>query len=126
MGMAQPFMALQRMINVFVTNVPGPSVPLYFLGAKIEEAMPVIGPGGNVSLMFSALSYCGNLSLALDARASAYPDIDVLVGGMQASWQGLVERVTPPEEVLRPAAIPSYLAPILDTREIPQRLDSGV
>jgi WS/DGAT/MGAT family acyltransferase len=119
MGMAQPFLALQRMINVFVTNVPGPPVPFYFLGAKIEEAMPVIGPGGNVSLMFSALSYCDRLSLAVDARASAYPDIDVLVGGMQRSWQGLMERVIPPEVVLRPAIVPSHLAPVFDTQEVP-------
>jgi WS/DGAT/MGAT family acyltransferase len=125
-GMAQPFLALQRMINVFVTNVPGPPVPLYFLGAKIEEAMPVIGSGGNVSLMFSALSYCGRLSLALNARASAYPDIDVLVAGMQRSWQDLMERAAPPEVVLRRAGIPSRVAPAFDMREMPRRLDSGV
>jgi len=91
-GLARPFLALQRMINIFVTDVPGPPVPLYFLGAKIEEVLPIIGPGGNVSLMVSAFSYCGRLSLLLDVRASAYPDIDVLVGGMQRSWEALSER----------------------------------
>ena len=92
LGLARPFLALQRMINIFVTDVPGPPMPLYFLGAKIEEVLPIIGPGGNVSLMLSAFSYCGRLSLLLDVRASAYPDIAVLVDGMQRSWEALRER----------------------------------
>ncbi len=96
-GLVRPFLALQRMINVFVTNVPGPPVPLYFLGAKIEEVLPIIGPGGNVSLMVSAFSYCGRLSLLLYVRASAYPDIEALVGGMQRSWDDLVERCIAPQ-----------------------------
>jgi WS/DGAT/MGAT family acyltransferase len=100
LGMARPFLALQRMINIFVTDVPGPPVPLYFLGAKVEEVLPIIGPGGNVSLMVSAFSYCGRLGLLLDVRASAYPDIDVLVGGMQRSWEELVERCGDPQAAL--------------------------
>jgi diacylglycerol O-acyltransferase len=100
LGMARPFLALQCMINIFVTDVPGPPVPLYFLGAKIEEVLPIIGPGGNVSLMVSAFSYCGRLSLLLYVRASAYPDIDVLVGGMQRSWEELVERCGDPQAAL--------------------------
>jgi diacylglycerol O-acyltransferase / wax synthase len=70
--------------------VPGPPVPLYFLGARIEEVLPIIGPGGNVTLMLSAFSYCDRLNLLLDVRASAYPDMDVLVGGMKRSWEQLV------------------------------------
>ncbi len=84
-------MARQRMANIFVTDVPGPPVPLYVLGARIDEVLPLIGPGGNVTLMFAALSYCGRLSLLLDAGA-AYPDIEVLVAGMQRSWEALTER----------------------------------
>jgi WS/DGAT/MGAT family acyltransferase len=99
-GLARPFLALQRMANIFVTNVPGPPMPLYFLGAKIEEVLPIIGPGGNVSLMLSAFSYCGRLSLLLDVRASAYPDFDVLIGGMQRSWKDLAQSGTLPRAPL--------------------------
>ena len=80
------------MANIFVTDVPGPPVPRYVLGARIEEVMPLIGPAGNVTLMFAALSYCGRLTILLTARAAAYPDIDVLVAGMQRSWDDLVAR----------------------------------
>lgn len=121
MGMAQPFLTLQRMINVFVTNVFGPPVPLYFLGAKIEEVLPIIGPGGNVSLMLSVFSYCGRLSLLLDVRASAYPDIDVLVGAIQRSWEDLAKSTALPQASLQPAAALSSLLPAVDLQEIPQR-----
>ncbi len=91
-GVARPFMARQRMANVFVTDVLGPPVPLYILGARIEEVLPLIGPGGNVTLMFAALSYCGRLNVLVTANAAAYPDLEVLVAGMTRSWEDLTER----------------------------------
>jgi diacylglycerol O-acyltransferase / wax synthase len=90
-GVARPFMVRQRLVNIFVTNVPGPSAPLYVLGARIEEVMPIIGPAGNVTLMFAALSYCGRLTILLTASAAAFSDLDVLVAGMQRSWGELKE-----------------------------------
>jgi hypothetical protein len=80
------------MINIFVTNIPGPPAPLYFLGARIEEILPMIGPGGNVTLMFAAFSYCGRLNVLVTASAALYPDIDVLMAGMKRSWEELIAR----------------------------------
>ena len=91
-GVARPFMARQRMANIFVTDVPGPPVPLYLLGARIDEILPLIGPGGNVTLMFAALSYCERLNVLVTANAAAYPDLEVLVAGMTRSWEDLTER----------------------------------
>jgi hypothetical protein len=91
-GVARPFLARQRMANVFVTDVPGPPVPCYFLGARIEEAMPLIGPAGNVTLMFAALSYGERLTILVTASAAAYPDIAVLMAGMRRSWEDLSGR----------------------------------
>jgi hypothetical protein len=95
---ARLIMARQRLANVFVTNVAGPQAPCYVLGARIDEVLPIIGPAGNVTLMFAALSYCGRLTILLSARASAYPDIDVLVAGMNRSWGELMESVALPLE----------------------------
>jgi WS/DGAT/MGAT family acyltransferase len=97
-GMARPILARQRMVNVFVTNVPGPQAPFYVLGARIEQVMPIIGPVGNITLMFAALSYCGRLTIVLTASAADYRDLDVLVGGMQKSWGQLIESFTRSQE----------------------------
>lgn len=88
-GLGRSLPARQRMVNFFVTNVPGPTVPLYVLGARVEDVMPVIGLAGNVTLMFGALSYCGHLNVVVTADAAACPDVDVLTAGMRGTWEAL-------------------------------------
>jgi len=89
-GLSQRFVQRQRMINFIVTNVPGPPVPLYVAGARIDDVMPLVGTAGNVTLVFAALSYCGHISLVVNADAASCPDIDVLADGMQRTSQDLV------------------------------------
>jgi diacylglycerol O-acyltransferase len=100
-GLAQRYVATQRMVNVMATNVPGPPVPLYFLGSKIEDLIPIIGTAGNVTIVFVALSYNGRLNVAVIADADANPDIHVLIGGMQRSSDELGVRAYPQEWVER-------------------------
>jgi diacylglycerol O-acyltransferase len=88
-GLARPIIDRQRMVNFFVTNVPGPSAPLYVLGAKIEDVVPILGLAGNVTLMFAALSYCGHLNVLVTANAAACSDIDTLAAGMTQAWESL-------------------------------------
>lgn len=90
--LAVPLAQHQRMVNFFVTNVPGPRVPLYVLGARVEEMIPILGLAGNVTLMFAALSYFGHLSVLVSADAVSFPDsqADLLAAGMQHSWEALV------------------------------------
>lgn len=47
-------MAHQHMINVFTTNVAGPPVPVYLLGARILNVIPIVQIAGNVALAFCA------------------------------------------------------------------------
>jgi diacylglycerol O-acyltransferase / wax synthase len=91
-GLSRRFIERQRMINFIVTNIPGPPMPLFALGARIEDVMPIVGPGGNVTMVFAALSYCGRLNLLVDADATACPDVDVLADGMRRTWEELVPR----------------------------------
>ncbi len=88
-GLARRFVERQRMINLIVTNVPGPPVPLYVLGARIVDVIPIVGTAGNVTLVFAALSYCGRLNVVVNADAAACPDVDVLASGMEAAWEEL-------------------------------------
>ena len=88
-GLAVPFARRQHLVNTFVTNVPGPTRPLYVLGAQVLEVLPVLSLAGNVTLMVAALSYCGRLSIALNADPHAWPDIDVLAAAMERTWAAL-------------------------------------
>jgi hypothetical protein len=77
------------MVNFFVTNVPGPRAPLFVLGARIADVMPIPVLAGNVTLAFAALSYCERLNILVSADATACPDIDTLAAGMARAWQDL-------------------------------------
>jgi WS/DGAT/MGAT family acyltransferase len=89
-GLSQEFVKRQRMINFIVTNVPGPPTPLYVAGARIDDVMPLVGTAGNVTLVFAALSYCGRISLVVNADAASCPDIDVLAAAMERTREDLV------------------------------------
>jgi diacylglycerol O-acyltransferase / wax synthase len=67
----RPLFERQRMANFFVTDVPGPPVPLYVLGARIEQVIPVVGLAANLTMVFGALSYCGRLNLVVNADATS-------------------------------------------------------
>jgi WS/DGAT/MGAT family acyltransferase len=79
----------QRAVNVIVTNVVGPPVPMYVFGARILDIVPIIQLVGNIGLTMCAFSYAGQLSLVVTADATAFPDLDVLMQGMERDWDAL-------------------------------------
>jgi WS/DGAT/MGAT family acyltransferase len=82
----------QRASNVIVTNVMGPSVPVYVLGARILEILPIIELVGNIGLTLCAFSYSGEMFMVVTADATAFPDLEVLMEGMEQDWDTLARR----------------------------------
>ena len=79
---ARLFMRLarhQRLIVMFVSNVPGPRHPLALAGARLERLWPVTAIQGNVRLGVTAISYDGVL------RCAVHCDADVLDAAVLAS-----------------------------------------
>jgi diacylglycerol O-acyltransferase len=64
--------------NLVISNVPGPPVPLYFLGARIDGLYPLgpifHGAGLNITVMSTA----GRMHVGLIACRDAVPDVDQL------------------------------------------------
>jgi diacylglycerol O-acyltransferase / wax synthase len=83
------FVLHQRATNVVVTNLPGPPVPVYVLGSRILDIFPIIDLEGNVGLVLCAFSYAGRMSLVVTADATGFPDLDVLMAGMEREWEHL-------------------------------------
>jgi len=70
-------LARQRLVNLYVTNVPGPPVPLYLAGARLLELFPMVPIEGNLTLTLGVFSYAGQLNLTAVADRDACPDIEV-------------------------------------------------
>ena len=85
----------QHIVDLFVTNVPGPQRPLYLLGARLLEAFPVVQVAGNVPLSVAALSYAGQLNIGIQSDPDGLPDLDVFIDGLCRSLEEL-GAATPP------------------------------
>ena len=80
------------LFNLFVSNVPGPPVPLYVAGARVEGIYPVsavtdMTGGLNITLF----SYDGHLDFGLIACREMVPDVWNLIGYLQDALRELVE-----------------------------------
>jgi hypothetical protein len=79
-----------RLYNLLVTNVPGPQLPVYFLGHEMKHVYPVAFLAPSHTLAIAILSYNGTVSLGLLADADALPDVDQLSKDLDASLQQLL------------------------------------
>jgi diacylglycerol O-acyltransferase / wax synthase len=77
-------------VNCFVTNVPGPRVPLYLAGAELQAAVPFAPLVARVRLGITVFSYAGILSVTLlgDGDLPEWPD---LVSAMRRSLQEVLD-----------------------------------
>ncbi|HYM50503.1 MAG TPA: wax ester/triacylglycerol synthase family O-acyltransferase [Candidatus Limnocylindrales bacterium] len=99
-GLARWVSRHQRFVNVFVTNVAGPPMPVCVLGARLLDVIPVVPIAGNCPLAFAALSYHGVLAITVTADAGRLPDLDVAIQGLERSW--LAMRGEKPVAVMAP------------------------
>jgi diacylglycerol O-acyltransferase / wax synthase len=90
------FLAHQRSVNLSVTNVPGPPVPLYLAGARLLELFPVAPVQGNVTLTVAVLSYAGQLNLTAIADRATCPDVEVFTQGVRGALDDLAQSVLVP------------------------------
>ena len=79
----------QRSVNIVVSNVPGPTVPLYLAGARLLELFPMMPTMGNLTLVAAALSYAGQLNLTAVADADSCPDVEVFAQGVRRALDDL-------------------------------------
>jgi WS/DGAT/MGAT family acyltransferase len=74
-------MARQRLVNLLVSNLPGPPEPVWFAGARVLEIFQFGVVQGNVPISVGALSYAGQLTLGIVADG-ALTDLHVFAGGV--------------------------------------------
>ena len=81
----------QRAVNLVVSNVPGPPVPLYLAGGRLLEVFPMMPTMGNLTLVVAALSYAGQLNITAIADRDGCPDVDVFAQGVRNAFDELAQ-----------------------------------
>jgi len=71
--------------NLVISNVPGPTVPLYIAGAKILSMYPCSIPFHGQALNITVESYCDRLDFGLIACRRAVPDLAQLADRLAVS-----------------------------------------
>jgi diacylglycerol O-acyltransferase / wax synthase len=84
-GMLARSLFASRLFNVTVTNVPGPPIPLYALGAKLREIHPLVPIAAEHALGIAVISYDGQLVFGVNADRDTVPDVAVLADGIRDS-----------------------------------------
>jgi WS/DGAT/MGAT family acyltransferase len=75
-------MARQRLINMVVSNMPGPPLPLTFDGAPVREVFQLSLLQGNCAIGVGALSYAGQLNVDVVADPDLVPDARAFAEGI--------------------------------------------
>ncbi|MCY1342036.1 putative diacylglycerol O-acyltransferase [compost metagenome] len=73
--------------NCLVTNVPGPNVPLYMLGAKLVYWCGVAPISDGLSLIWNPASYCGKMFISLTSSPNVVPDPGFLAQCLKDSYE---------------------------------------
>ena len=79
----------QRLVNTFVTNVPGPKLPVTFMDARVTDVIPIAGAAGNATVAFAVLSYDGVLTVTVVADPDAVPELQQLTASLQRELDAL-------------------------------------
>jgi diacylglycerol O-acyltransferase len=79
----------RRAGNLVVTNVPGPTFPLYLHGAPLLECYPLVPLVANQALGIALISYAGGLYWGFNADRYAIRDLHDLVGDTAAAFEDL-------------------------------------
>ena len=72
-----------RLFNLTVTNVPGPQLPLYAFGARLEEVLQLVPLAAEHSVGVAVVSYDGRVFFGLNGDERTTPDLHVLAGGIE-------------------------------------------
>ena len=99
--------------NLVVTNVPGPQVPLYMLGARMLDNYGLVPLTDNLCLGVVLFSYAGKLCWGFTAEWDLIPDLHDFVLDVDASFHELSE--------LAPAAAPKERSNGKRARRSPSR-----
>jgi hypothetical protein len=79
----------RQRVNVCSANIPGPRTLASLVGSQVLEVVPILPLISRVSLGVGAVSYAGAFTIGITADRDRYPDLDLLVAGMERELNDL-------------------------------------
>lgn len=80
----------QRLVGMFISDVPGPADALAVAGATLAPAWPMVALGGNVRVGITALSYAGRFAVSVVYASGPLPQGAVMVDALRAELEEVV------------------------------------
>ena len=90
--------------NLVISNVPGPNIPLYFLGGRIEKMLPLGPVFHGAGLNCTVMSMDGKLHFGFIACKRSVPDPWPLANAVEEALAEFVEAAAEREQSGAPAA----------------------
>jgi diacylglycerol O-acyltransferase len=84
-----------RLFNLVVSNVPGPRVPFYLLGATVDEGYPVAPLADDHALAIAFFSYHDGVYFGCHGDPVALPELDQLPRLLEAELAALRAELSP-------------------------------
>ncbi|MFD8497105.1 wax ester/triacylglycerol synthase family O-acyltransferase [Amycolatopsis sp. NPDC059657] len=86
----------QQLLQTVTTNVPGPRVPLYFLGRPMTEMYPYVPIASTMRISIGIFSYLDQITFGVNADFDGVPDVQLLADGIRGGFDGLLAEVSQP------------------------------
>jgi WS/DGAT/MGAT family acyltransferase len=80
----------RRMCNLFISNVPGPQVPLYMNGAELIASFGMAPLNNGLGLFIATPSYNGKITFCITSTREIMPDVTYLVECIAKSFDELL------------------------------------
>lgn len=77
--------------ETLVTNVPGPQMPIYFMGSYIVSSAPIIPIEAHFRIIVGITSFHKDLNIGITGDGEYAQDIDVLRAGIERGFAQVVE-----------------------------------
>jgi WS/DGAT/MGAT family acyltransferase len=85
----------QRLVHTVVTNLRGPDASVSFLGAAVDEIVPLGLLAGNIAVAFAVFSYAGSITITVTVDPDIVPDLEVLAHSLERELTDLDQIQSP-------------------------------
>jgi diacylglycerol O-acyltransferase / wax synthase len=83
LGLVPGSSAVNQGFNLIISNVPGPRVPLYWEGAKLDGIYPISVPLDGQALNITVMSYADSMEIGITGDRRAVPHLQHLLGYLE-------------------------------------------